>query len=302
MKTHPSGKTHSLMCVFIVSAMATGFVALSTGCVNRLFFYPTRIEYRTPENIPAPVRDIYFNSPDGTRLHGWFISCTTSNALGTVVHFHGNAQNLTAHSSFVDWLPDAGFNVFLFDYRGYGRSDGSPSRQNMFEDGIAALQEVRTLPGVDTNRIFILGQSIGGTTCLAVAGSYPELRGAGLIIDSAFYSYRRIVRDKIAEIPLLSLLRVPLSVALISDSYDPAATLPGISPTPILFIHGTSDRVVPYHHSEMLFSDANMPKELITIEGGAHTSGMITQRETVIPRILDFMHRTLRPIGSTHSP
>jgi fermentation-respiration switch protein FrsA (DUF1100 family) len=264
-------------------------VAFLPGCVNRMFYYPNRIEYRGPESIGGGARDVFFESGDGTKLHGWFVAATNEPVMGTVVHFHGNAQNLTAHSSFVDWLPGAGFNVFLFDYRGYGKSEGRPSREGLFMDGVAALREVRRIPGVETNRIFIIGQSLGGTTALAIVGRHPELRGQALIIDSAFYSYRSIVRDKIRQIPLLSLLRVPLSYMLISNALSPEDTLANIAPVPILFLHGTADLVIPHHHSEMLYAVAGEPKQLILIPGGGHISGMYDQRDEICPQLVEFL-------------
>lgn len=266
---------------------------ITPGCVNRLFYYPNAVQYRNQDSFGLPVEDVTFSSEDGTKLHGWYIRSTSSNVLGTVIHFHGNAQNLTAHSSFVDWLPDEGYNLFMFDYRGYGKSQGKPSRQGLYLDGIAALTKVRSLPGVNTNRIVILGQSLGGTTALAIAGRHPELAGAAIIIDSGFYSYRRIVRDKIKTIPVLSLLRVPLSWILISDSYSPAPTIGNISPTPLLFIHGTDDIVIPTYHSQWMYDHANEPRKLIIVENGEHISGMYVQKDEIRPQILAFMAEAL---------
>jgi fermentation-respiration switch protein FrsA (DUF1100 family) len=266
---------------------------LLPGCVNRLFYHPNRIAYRAPESFGAPVREVYFESSDGTKLHGWFATATTTNVLGTVVHFHGNAQNLTAHSTFVEWLPANGFHVFMFDYRGYGKSEGHPSRRGLFEDGVAALRYVRTLPEVDTNRIVVLGQSLGGATALAVAGRHPDLAGQAMVIDSAFYSYRRIVRDKIALIPILSLLRVPLSYLLITDAYTPSATLGAIAPTPILYIHGTRDLVIPFHHGEWFRDNTPGPSDLLVIENGQHISAFHTQSADAIPLVLSFITNAL---------
>jgi fermentation-respiration switch protein FrsA (DUF1100 family) len=277
----------------ITAGICLSMVLVSIGCVNRMFYYPDRVEYRTPESMPGPVREVRFKSGDGVNLHGWFVQSTNPAVHGTVVHFHGNAQNLTAHAGFVDWLPAEGFHLFLFDYRGYGKSEGKPSREGLYLDGIAALQEVRRQPEVDTNRIAIIGQSLGGATALAVAGRNPELRGQALVIDSAFYSYRLIVRDKIRLIPLLSWFRVPLSYVLISDAFSPAATLAKISPVPILFMHGDNDLVIPAHHSCLLYDRAGDPKYLMIIEGGRHTSGMVIQREEVTPRISVFLQEAM---------
>ncbi len=276
---------HWLPKLILVALIA---VALP-GCVSRMFYYPDRVMYRTPESMGPGTREVFFESLDGTRLHGWFTPASTQPARGTVVQFHGNAQNLTAHSGFVDWLPAEGYNLFLFDYRGYGKSEGNPSRQGLFEDGVAALRLVRTFPEVDTNRIAIIGQSLGGTIALAVAGRHPELRGQTLIIDSAFYSYRQIVRDKIKEMPLLSMLRVPLSYWLTNDDLSPHATIADIAPVPILFIHGTDDLVIPHQHTEMLHAAARDPKKLILIPGGHHLGALQDHHEEIIPQVLAFL-------------
>ena len=289
MSTLHSLNHHWLPKILFLAALAV----LLPGLVNSLFYYPDRIEYRTPESIGNGAQDVFFESEDGTKLHGWFVAATTNPVHGTVVQFHGNAQNLTAHSRLVDWLPAAGFNVFLFDYRGYGKSEGRPSREGLYLDGVAALQTVRRLPEVDTNRIAILGQSLGGTTALAIAGRHPELRGQALIIDSSFYSYRTIVRDKIGQIPLLALLRVPLSYLLISNALSPGDTLAEIAPVPILFMHGTADLVIPHHHSEMLHAAAREPKQLILIPGGSHIDGMQDPQNGIRPQVVEFLRKAL---------
>jgi fermentation-respiration switch protein FrsA (DUF1100 family) len=97
-----------------------GVALMLNGCANGLFYYPDSRVYSTPAGAGQPFQDVWFTSRDGTKLHGWFIPATSQGpALGTVVHFHGNAQNMTAHYAFVSWLPAEGFNVFVFDYRGY---------------------------------------------------------------------------------------------------------------------------------------------------------------------------------------
>ena len=89
------------------------------GC-DRFFYVPSSRQYRSPSDLPVPVEEVRFRSADGTGLHGWLLRPPgNGEAVGTVVHFHGNAQNLSAHVGFVDWLAGRGYNVFVFDYRGY---------------------------------------------------------------------------------------------------------------------------------------------------------------------------------------
>lgn len=107
------------MSRFLIMIFCVLVVIGQTGCVNKYFYYPTAQVYQTPNQIGLPHEVVTFQSADGTKLSGWFIPAV-GKPLGTVIHFHGNAQNMTAHFSFVDWLPGSGFNLFVFDYRGHG--------------------------------------------------------------------------------------------------------------------------------------------------------------------------------------
>src|SRR4051812_22313310 len=97
------------------------------------FYFPDRIKYDTPERARLAFEDVRFASADGTLLSGWFIPAI-GEAKGTVVHMHGNAQNMTAHWGYAEWLPARGYNLFCFDYRGYGQSQGRPDPKGVFED------------------------------------------------------------------------------------------------------------------------------------------------------------------------
>ena len=191
--------------------LITFFAIILSGCANSLFYYPDKKIYSNPSHKNLVYEDVFFYSKDGTKLHGWFfpskIQQARSAPVGTVIHFHGNAQNLTAHVSFVDWLPASNFNLFTFDYRGYGRSDGTPNRRGIYEDCIAAIRYIQTRKDIDQGRLFILGQSLGGVNALAVLGKNTFSGIRAIAVDSAFYSYRRIVKDKIAAIPIIGLLK-----------------------------------------------------------------------------------------------
>ena len=110
-------------------AFLVGLCGLMMGC-NSLFYYPSQKVFYTPHNFGTTYEDVYFTSKDGTRLNGWFVPAI-GHAKGTVIHFHGNAENITNHYTFVQWLPSEGFNLFVFDYRGYGASSGKPDLEGM---------------------------------------------------------------------------------------------------------------------------------------------------------------------------
>ncbi len=265
------------------------------GCANRFFYYPDRAIYQTPKNTGLAFEEVSFASSDGTKLSGWFIPAV-GRAKGTVVHFHGNAQNMTAHFSFVSWLPPHGYNLFMFDYRGYGKSAGRPARQGVFEDCAAALDCVRARPDIDPKKLIVFGQSLGGANAIAVLGEDANAaRGVcGIAIDSTFYSYRLIVRDKIKQIPVLSLLRRPLSYIVVSNAHSPAdavAKLP--AGVPKLFMHGKKDAVIPFEHTQKLFAAATEPKEILLADDCNHTEAVV-KSAAYRDALLDFFDRATR--------
>lgn len=263
------------------------------GCVSGLFYQPDRKLYDTPDKHGLKYEEVFFRSKDGTQLGGWFLPAV-GEPKGTVIHFHGNAQNMSAHFGFVSWLPAQGFNLFVFDYRGYGTSAGKASREGVHEDSLAALDYIAARPGIDHNRLLVLGQSLGGANAIAAVGSRSRPGIRAVVIESAFSSYREIVKDKIGAIPLLSLLRAPLSCLLLGDRYAPDNVVADIAPVPLVIIHGTADGVVPYSHGKRLFELAREPKQLWTLEGGDHTEAFIDAASVYRERLVAFYDEVLK--------
>ena len=241
-------------------------VALSlllAGCIQNLFYQPDHVLYETPQQRGLRYEHVTFRSKDGTRLVGWMIPSAIhadpKRARGTVVHFHGNAQNMSAHWRFVEWLPRRGFNVFVFDYRGYGASEGSPEPKGVFEDSNAALDYVRARPDIDPDRLLILGQSLGGANAIAVVGSGNRKGVRGVVIEATFTSYSAIASEKLSG-----------AGAFMDDALSPERFIAQLAPLPLLLIHGSADVVIPYHHATDLIAAAREPKRLVTIDGGGH--------------------------------
>ena len=233
------------------------------GCLESAFYYPDRVVYDTPARAGLRFEEVRFTSKDGTALSGWFIPAkgysNPKDAKGTVIHFHGNAQNMSAHWAFVAWLPPQGFNVFVFDYRGYGKSEGSPEPKGVFEDSDAALSVVRSRPDVDPQRLLVFGQSLGGTNAIAVVGAGNRAGVKAVAIEATFFSYSSIAGEKIAGAGFL-----------MDDTYSAKNYIGEIAPIPLLLMHGTSDAVIPYTHALKLMDRARQPKSLIRVEGAGH--------------------------------
>jgi uncharacterized protein len=237
------------------------------GCAQSLFYHPDRVLYDTPARAGLKYEQVVFPSEDGTRLVGWFIPAAgyaaPRNAKGTVIHFHGNAQNMSAHWRYVEWLPRRGFNLFVFDYRGYGASEGRPSPKGVFEDSNSALAYVRARPDIDPQRLIVFGQSLGGANAIAAVGSGNRSGVRAVAIEATFYSYSSIASDKVSG-----------AGSLMDDTYSPERYIAGIAPTPLLLLHGMADPVIPHAHAGRLFEKASAPKRLVSVEGGGHTEAL----------------------------
>lgn len=254
-------------------------VILLAGCVQSLLYYPDRVLYDTPTRAGLKYEQVVFPSRDGTRLVGWFIPATAyadpKNARGTVIHYHGNAQNLSAHWQIVEWLPKRGFNVFVFDYRGYGASDGSPEPRGVFEDSDSALNYLRSRKDIDPDKLLVFGQSLGGANAIAVVGSGNRTGVKAIAIEATFVSYSSIASDKLSG-----------AGVLMDDTYSPDRYVAKLAPLPFLLLHGTNDPVIPYAHAEKLFAKANEPKRLITVNGGGHTEALSSRFGTIYREIV----------------
>lgn len=279
--------------LIVYSIVVVALILLSRWRVGQMFYYPDHVIYDTPSAHGLRYEEVAFASQDGTRLSGWFIPAIGA-AKGTVIHFHGNAENMTGHFSFVSWLPTAGFNLFVFDYRGYGKSAGKPDRSGVYEDSRAALAYVRSRKDIDITRLLLLGQSLGGAQAIAVAGGGDKQGVRAVVSDSTFYSYRIIVRDKIAAMPLLTFFQTPLSHLLTGNHLSPATAIGSVAPIPLLLIHGTRDRVIPYRHAELLLERAGQPKSLWRVEGGDHTEALIATNSPYRHRLVEFFEASLR--------
>ena len=279
--------------------LAGVLLAMIPGCANRLFFYPDHQVHATPATLGLRATDVAFQSADGTHLHGWFCPAAgIDKPRGTVIHFHGNAQNLTAHAAFVNWLPPAGYNLFTWDYRGYGRSEGRPERAGLAADCRAAMDKVRTLPGVDPDRLLVVGQSLGGAQAVWLLGSTAQPGVRAAVIDSAFSSYRGIVREKIAAMPLLGLLRAPLSWLVVSDALSPVQVAAKLAPLPCVFAHGDADPVVDWTHSKTLARAVGASARLWILPGGGHTELFLHSEYQ--RKVLDFFEESLG--DAPHAP
>ena len=238
-----------------------------------LIFFPS--PYPEGDWRPADVHfeDAEFDSADGTSLHGWYAACKDARAV--VLFCHGNAGNVTDRAHTLAALHDlVGVSVLIFDYRGYGKSQGRPSEEGVLADGRAARAWLAEKEGIDPSEIVLLGRSLGGAVAVNLA---VEDGARALVLESTFTSMAEVGGYHYPWLPVRTLLRTRL---------DSAAKI-GRYRGPLLQSHGDADRVIPYGLGQKLFEAANEPKRLVTIPGGGHNNAQPAEYYQALIEFLD---------------
>lgn len=245
-------------------------VLIFQGCTS-LFFYPDQQIYKTPEELGLKYTDVYFESEDTTALHAWHIF-PTEPSKGLVFVAHGNAQNLSAHFLGWTWLVEAGYEVFIFDYRGYGASQGEASVEGAIADTQAALDYV---DAHYAGQYVACGQSLGGTILINAMVQKERQKVEAVVIDSTFRSFSEIASEKMDQIiwtwpfqwiPYLSM----------DGQYDAQDKIASIG-KPVLFLHGSQDTVISANDSWQLFERSKAPREIWLVKPAGHIEGFQSQ-------------------------
>jgi fermentation-respiration switch protein FrsA (DUF1100 family) len=225
--------------------------------MGALTYFPEREVAQAPSDLGLPYRDLHFGTSDGERLHAWWITSERSPGSGHILLCHGNGGNIGDRLIDADLLCGAGFNVLLFDYRGYGRSTGRPDEEGTYRDALAARAALLAQPECDPTRVVYLGESLGGAIALALALEAPP---RGLVLQSAFTSLRSVAHH---HYPVLPSVVVP-------DAYPSARRIARLR-APLLLLHGDRDEVVPLSEGRALFEAAPEPKQMHVFEGLGHS-------------------------------
>lgn len=245
---------------------------------NNVLFHPLAYP-EGPYGIPAisqvPTRDVFFQTADGLRLHAWYFQ--KPGARWCVLVCHGNGGNITHRCFLAKALIDSGCSVFLYDYRGYGRSEGKPTLAGVLEDARAAYACLTGKLGVSPDRIILYGESLGGAiACQLSKGS----RCAAIILDSTFYSLKDIARSKFHILYLYPDWLMP------TPDYNNAAVLREAHP-PLLIMHGSEDGILPVDQCRRLAAAAAPEKKLVVFAGVGHNN--MPEHEGYFPTIRDFI-------------
>ena len=252
-------------------------------------FQPARRMDASGADLHRAWEDVELRATDGTRLHGWYFPQAPTEPAGTnalvVLLCHGNAGNISHRLLTCRALLESGVGVLVFDYRGYGRSQGHPSEEGTYRDAEAAYDWLRA-KGFNSSQIVVFGESLGGAVAAELALRRPV---RGLILLSTFTSIPAVGRELFPWLPvrLLSSIR-----------YDTAAKVSRLD-APLLVMHSRADTIIGYHHSEELFARARRPKTFWEVYGD-HNDTLLTGYERFRAGLRQFIH-SLNLADSAHS-
>ncbi|MBI2911760.1 MAG: alpha/beta hydrolase [Chloroflexi bacterium] len=223
---------------------------------ERFIYLPSRELVGSPADVGLSYEDVTFSASDGVALHGWYVP---GPAPVTLVWFHGNAGNISHRLGNLRGLHDlVGVSVLLFDYRGYGRSAGSPSEEGTYHDAEGAVAFLAGRTGQPAEHLVYFGRSLGAAVALEMALRRPP---AALIIESPFLSIPHMAREVYPFLPALG--------GLLRTRYDSLGKIPRLT-APVLVVVGEADDVVSPNQGRLLFERAPEPKRWHSVPGAGH--------------------------------
>lgn len=219
-------------------------------------FNPTFLKDRKDTiDFDYTIESVIFESANGNKINGWFLKSKTQPANTTVLHFHGNAGNLISQVDLIKPLIPFGFQIFMFDYSGFGFSEGKASRNNVLIDANSALDYIKTRKDIQDTKLVIYGQSLGGHLS-AVVASRRQNEIDALVIEGAFSSHKDIAEQSAGF----------LGKTLVSEKYSAVESIKSFK-KPLLVIHSTEDQVIPFEMGQKIYNNANTAKQFLEIKG-----------------------------------
>ncbi len=262
--------------MLVMGVMGSGLDRLVASQV----FFPERELAATPDQAGLEYEDQWLTTGDGVRLHAWWLPAPGAETV--LLFCHGNAGNISHRLDNLSRFRDRGLSLFIFDYRGYGRSQGTPSEQGMYRDVEAAYAAARQRARDTGARLVVFGRSLGGIAACRVA-SRPGV--AGLILESSF-----------PDLGAMAALHFPLPGLgrALARRFNARADLERVT-VPLLFFHGDRDDIVPIELGRRLFQAAAGPKRFVTLTGAGHNDTYLVGGEPYFEQIDGFLDSLPRP-------
>jgi len=252
-------KARRMIPVVIASIVGVFLILVAFLYFNqeKLVFVPTRQLEATPDEMGLEYEDVFIEVEPGQRIHAWYLPCRNDSvsAPKTVLFCHGNGGNISHRLDTGEYLTRLGVNVLLFDYRGYGLSDGQPTEENTYADADAAYHWLLNEKKVRPEDLCLFGRSLGGAVAVELGSRAPC---AGVMIESTFTSVAAMGHHMYPFMPIKLLVRY---------NYDTLGMI-GRLTRPILVAHSPQDELVPYEMGRALYDAAREPKVFVELSGG----------------------------------
>ncbi len=264
----------TFVTLFAFVILYVAFVGVVYVLQERLLYHPTQHLATTPGHHELLFEPVSFNTTDGETLSGWWVPSTRQR--GVLLFLHGNAGNMADRIESLKVFNSLGLSVFIFDYRGYGQSTGTPTENGLYEDAESAWRYLAGTRNIDPMRIVIFGRSLGGGVATWLAARHSS---RAVILESAFTSVHDLIFHHYPFVPVQLLL---------NDKFDSLSRVHSMQTGALLVIHSPEDETVPYAHGTELHRAARGNKEFFEIEG-THNNGFIATGERYVERIDSFL-------------
>lgn len=220
---------------------------------SKLIFLPSTEFVITPKEAGILAEDVWVETEDGERLHGWFFP--NDSAKYVVIFSHGNAGNISNRIDIAKFLNESGLGVFLYDYRGYGQSSGQPDEEGLYRDIEAVVDYIKNEKDYSEQQIILYGRSLGGAIASYAATKYNV---GGLVIDSTFKNLKSMVSELYPFVP----------VVLAKYSFPNELYLRNIRDIPVMVMHSPNDTLIDISHGKYLYQIVAEPKKFVELRGG----------------------------------
>ncbi len=269
---------------WIWKAISIAIVSYVVLCVVLYFKQPGLVFYpelpgrdliATPKHIHLDYEDVEFITEDYVRLHGWFVPAKNNVDAKTVLFFHGNAGNVSHRLDSIRIFNELGLNVFIFDYRGYGLSEGTITESGSYTDAKAAWSYLVNVRQTEADRIVLFGRSLGAAIASWLASQYSP---SALIIESGFSSVESMAKQLYPFLPVRLLNRFSYNTKKYLESVNCA----------VLVVHSGDDEIIPYEQGLDLFKAIKQDKSFLRISGG-HNDGFLTSGEVYTKGLESFL-------------
>jgi pimeloyl-ACP methyl ester carboxylesterase len=250
-----------------------------SGCKNALLYYPYKHLVATPASIGLAYEDVSFNTEDGVILKGWWVP--KQGARAVVLFCHGNGGNISFLLDTISIFHSLNLDVFVFDYRGYGASGGSPTEDGTYLDVRAAWNHMLAAKKAPPEKIILIGRSLGGSIAAWLA---RERRPRALILESTFTDAADVANFH---------YRIAPGRLLFGDTYNTKEYVRRVA-CPVLVVHSPNDEIIPYEHGKCLFQLAPSPKEFLLIRG-SHNSGFVDSIKEYKAGLDNFISKYCKP-------